>query len=192
MNDTIIAEAVARQGGYEEVELKSLWGTVAGALGKKKSHAQQIKQRYEDMLRVSVEQEEQEEDEAQDFEVDQILDKRSHHGQVEQHLGLQQPPRRDFSTAWALGYPCAGTEPACYLPASAGTSLSGRGSTLTTTCHGSRGATSQASPFALFWAPSLLTSRPAPFACRARPRQPFFASGDRVRRAAAGVRGATA
>ena len=91
-------------GGYEEVELKSLWGTVAGALGKKKSHAQQIKQRYEDMLRVSVEQEEQEEDEAQDFEVDQILDKRSHHGQVEQHLGLQKPPRRFFHCV-GLGLP---------------------------------------------------------------------------------------
>ena len=83
LNDALLAEAIAKQGGYEEVELKSLWGAVAGALGKKKSHAQMIKQRYEDMLRASVEQEEQEEEEAQDYEVDQILDKRTHQGQLE-------------------------------------------------------------------------------------------------------------
>ena len=83
VTDALIAEAIAKQGGYEEVEQKSLWGDVAGALGKKKSHAMMIKQRYEDMLRASVEQDEQEEEEAQDHEVERILDKRTHQGQLE-------------------------------------------------------------------------------------------------------------
>ena len=28
LNDAHLAEAIARQGGYEEVELKSLWGAL--------------------------------------------------------------------------------------------------------------------------------------------------------------------
>ena len=44
--DNLICEAVARQGGYEEVDQNNKWGAIAGALGKKKSHAPMIKARH--------------------------------------------------------------------------------------------------------------------------------------------------
>mgnify|MGYP002005178974 CR=1 FL=1 len=147
VTDALIAEAIAKQGGYEEVEQKSLWGDVAGALGKKKSHATMIKQRYEDMLRASVEQDEQEEEEAQDHEVERILDKRTHQGQLEPACWLHtfraplwrgpraQSPRARLALAHAPRRESHHS----------GTSLNGRDLTrMRTTHHGSRGATWQA------------------------------------------------
>tara|TARA_B100000795_G_scaffold109449_1_gene80785 strand:- start:202 stop:960 length:759 start_codon:yes stop_codon:yes gene_type:complete len=114
LNDALLAEAIAKQGGYEEVELKSLWGAVAGALGKKKSHAHMIKQRYEDMLRASVEQEEQEEEEAQDYEVDQILDKRTHQGQLEYLVKWKGADANEDDTSWEPRRNLAGCDEALH------------------------------------------------------------------------------
>ena len=114
LNDALVAEAIAKQGGYEEVELKSLWGAVAGALGKKKSHAHMIKQRYEDMLRASVEQEEQDEEEAQDYEVDQILDKRTHQGQLEYLVKWKGADANEDDTSWEPRRNLAGCDEALH------------------------------------------------------------------------------
>ena len=114
LNDAHLAEAIARQGGYEEVELKSLWGAVAGALGKKKSHANMIKQRYEDMLRASVEQDEQDEEEAQDYEVDQILDKRTHQGQLEYLVKWKGADANEDDTSWEPRRNLAGCDEALH------------------------------------------------------------------------------
>ena len=114
LNDALLAEAIAKQGGYEEVELKSLWGAVAGALGKKKSHAHMIKQRYEDMLRASVEQEEQDEEEAQDYEVDQILDKRTHQGQLEYLVKWKGADANEDDTSWEPRRNLAGCDEALH------------------------------------------------------------------------------
>ena len=81
--DSLIAEAVARNGGYEEIDQTDKWGEVAAALGKKKSHAPAFKARYEDLLSSSVEQDELEDDDMKEEEVEQILDKRTHQGQPE-------------------------------------------------------------------------------------------------------------
>jgi hypothetical protein len=114
LNDAHLAEAIARQGGYEEVELKSLWGAVAGALGKKKSHANMVKQRYEDMLRASVEQDEQDEEEAQDYEVDQILDKRTHQGQLEYLVKWKGADANEDDTSWEPRRNLAGCDEALH------------------------------------------------------------------------------
>ena len=50
-----IGEAVARQGGYEEVERSAKWASIANALGMRKDQADKVKARYEDMLRYSAE-----------------------------------------------------------------------------------------------------------------------------------------
>lgn len=76
--DEHIAEAVARQGGYEEVERNNKWAMIANALGMRKDLHEKVKARYEDMLRVSAEMDEREEqDEDEEYEVDTILDSRT-------------------------------------------------------------------------------------------------------------------
>ena len=94
--------------------MKSLWGAVAGALGKKKSHANMIKQRYEDMLRASVEQDEQDEEEAQDYEVDQILDKRTHQGQLEYLVKWKGADANEDDTSWEPRRNLAGCDEALH------------------------------------------------------------------------------
>ena len=75
--DEHIAEAVARQGGYEEVERNSKWAQIANSLGLRKDLHEKVKARYEDMLRHSAELDEREEqDEDEEYEVDTILDSR--------------------------------------------------------------------------------------------------------------------
>ena len=98
ISDSLIAEAISRQGGYEKVELDSLWGAVASALGKQKTHGAMIKARYEDMLRHSVQQEEEDDDDA-DHEVEQILDKRTHQGQLEQKRMVRRRSCRKLDAA---------------------------------------------------------------------------------------------
>lgn len=97
--DALIAEAVARQGGYEEVDQNNKWGAVAGALGKKKSHAPAFKARYEDMLKNSVEQDELEDDDMKEEEVEQILDKRTNQGQPEYLVKWKNDDNPD-DTSW--------------------------------------------------------------------------------------------
>jgi len=75
--DELIAETIARQGGYEEVERGLKWASIANSLGLRKDMADAVKHRYEDMLRISAELDEQEEEEEdEEFEVDAILDSR--------------------------------------------------------------------------------------------------------------------
>ena len=75
--DEHIAEAVARQGGYEEVERNNKWAQIANSLGLRKDLHEKVKARYEDMLRHSAELDEREEqDEDEEYEVDTILDSR--------------------------------------------------------------------------------------------------------------------
>ena len=76
--DLLIAEAVARHGGYEEVERSDRWRTLANALGLRKELGESVKHRYEDMLRISAEMDEHEDDEEdEEFEVEMILDSRT-------------------------------------------------------------------------------------------------------------------
>ena len=58
LDDALIMEAVAQQGGYEEVERLQLWEAVASALKLKKAQVPLMKRRYEDMLRVTAEEQE--------------------------------------------------------------------------------------------------------------------------------------
>jgi len=82
--DNLIAEAVARQGGYEQVDTNHRWESVARAVGFKKSDATRIRERYEDLLRQTAEAEEEEEEEGdKDFEVEDILDSRIIDGKTE-------------------------------------------------------------------------------------------------------------
>jgi hypothetical protein len=76
IRDELIGEAVARQGGYEAVEHSKKWEAIANGLGLPKVMAEQIKRRYEDMLRTSAELDEVE-DEDEEFEVETILDSRT-------------------------------------------------------------------------------------------------------------------
>ena len=76
LRDEIIGEAVARQGGYEAVEQGKKWEQIANGLGIQKSKADDLKRRYEDMLRTSAELDEVE-DEDEEFEVEAILDSRT-------------------------------------------------------------------------------------------------------------------
>jgi hypothetical protein len=78
VRDELIGEAVARQGGYEEVERNGKWAFIANALGMRKDMADDVKKRYEDMLRQSAELDEHEdEDEDEEYEVEEILGKRT-------------------------------------------------------------------------------------------------------------------
>ena len=77
VDDSLLAEAVARHGGYEEVEAKALWNRIANAVGWSKEGGDRLRERYEDMLRYTAEVEEN--DEAfealeQEHEVEDILD----------------------------------------------------------------------------------------------------------------------
>ena len=99
ISDSLIAEAIARQGGYEEVDQNGKWGAVAGALGKKKSHAPAFKARYEDLLKTSVEQDELEDDDGKEEEVEQILEKRTHEGQPEYLVKWKNDDNPD-DTSW--------------------------------------------------------------------------------------------
>mmetsp|Transcript_62634 Transcript_62634/g.104235 ORF Transcript_62634/g.104235 Transcript_62634/m.104235 type:complete len:223 (+) Transcript_62634:82-750(+) len=80
--DGLIAEAVARQGGYEEVDTNNRWVALAKGLGLKKNEAKRIKERYEDMLKQTVDVEEEEEQD-NDYEVEDILDIRVVDGKTE-------------------------------------------------------------------------------------------------------------
>lgn len=80
LDDNLVAEAVARHGGYEEVDGRGLWPKIANAVGWAKNNAPRLKERYEDMLRYTAELEEKtEEDEAleQEHEVEDILQVRN-------------------------------------------------------------------------------------------------------------------
>ena len=78
VRDELIGEAVARQGGYEAVENNKKWEAIANGLGLPKLKAEGVKRRYEDMLRMSAELDEvEEEDEDEEFEVETILDSRT-------------------------------------------------------------------------------------------------------------------
>ena len=78
VRDEHIAEAVARQGGYEEVERAHKWAAIANSLGMRKDMFDKVKQRYEDMLRHSAELDVREDDdEDEEYEVDTILDSRT-------------------------------------------------------------------------------------------------------------------
>ena len=78
VRDELIGEAVARQGGYEAVENNKKWEAIANGLGLPKLKAEGVKRRYEDMLRMSAELDEvEEEDEDEEFVVETILDSRT-------------------------------------------------------------------------------------------------------------------
>jgi len=83
LSDALIVEAVGRNGGYEEVERTVAWSKIANGLGVRKDRAEEIKQRYEDLLKQSAEQDQQEEDNEEDYEVDAILDSRDNNGVTE-------------------------------------------------------------------------------------------------------------
>ena len=83
--DTMVVEVVARAGGYEEVEKAGLWETVATTLGAGRELAGRIRERYEDMIKASAEEDE-DNAEPEDFEVDDILDLRVAEGGVEEYL----------------------------------------------------------------------------------------------------------
>jgi len=46
IDDSLLLEAVAKQGGYEVVEEAHSWPSIAKALGQRKTDADQFKQRY--------------------------------------------------------------------------------------------------------------------------------------------------
>lgn len=78
IRDEHIAEAVARQGGYEVVDREKKWELICNGLGMRKSQAEETRKRYEDMLKTSAELDErEEEDEEEEYEVDEILDSRT-------------------------------------------------------------------------------------------------------------------
>jgi len=82
--DHLIVEAVARNGGYEEIERTGKWTQISNALGFRKNHGEEIKNRYEDLLRLSAEQDQQEDDNDEEHEVEEILDHREgKEGQIE-------------------------------------------------------------------------------------------------------------
>ena len=83
LHDSLIVEAVARHGGYEEVERLDKWAALVNALGARKDLAKQVKERYEDLLRQSAEQDELEDEMEEDYEVDEILDSRETSAGVE-------------------------------------------------------------------------------------------------------------
>ena len=45
IDDAVLLEAVAKQGGYEEVENEQAWGAIAKVLGQRKTDASKLKQR---------------------------------------------------------------------------------------------------------------------------------------------------
>ena len=83
LNDAFIVEAVGRNGGYEEIERVGKWGTIANALGLRKDRGEEIKQRYEDLLRFSAEEDQRLEENEEDYEVEDILDSREVDGQIQ-------------------------------------------------------------------------------------------------------------
>lgn len=82
LGDVLIVEAVARSGGYEAVDTAAKWGAVASALGFKKDRGEEIKQRYEDLLKFSADLDEKEDEDELDYEVDKILDRKEEDGKV--------------------------------------------------------------------------------------------------------------
>ena len=81
LDDALIMEAVAQQGGYEEVERLQLWEAVASALKLKKAQVPLMKRRYEDMLRVTAEEQEDaaEADGEEEHEVERVVNVRTTH-----------------------------------------------------------------------------------------------------------------
>ena len=83
LQDTLIVEAVGRNGGYEDIERLAKWGAIANSLGVRKERGEEIRQRYEELLRQSAEQDQQEDENEEDYEVEEILDSREKDGQTE-------------------------------------------------------------------------------------------------------------
>eukprot|EP00327_Prymnesium_parvum_P033943 CAMPEP_0195608380 /NCGR_PEP_ID=MMETSP0815-20121206/8712_1 /TAXON_ID=97485 /ORGANISM="Prymnesium parvum, Strain Texoma1" /LENGTH=350 /DNA_ID=CAMNT_0040748233 /DNA_START=33 /DNA_END=1087 /DNA_ORIENTATION=+ len=90
--DSIIVEAVGRHGGYEEIERVGKWGSIANSIGVRKDRGEEIKQRYEDLLRLSAEQDQDEEENDEDFEVEEILDRREEEGQIKYLVKWKDDP----------------------------------------------------------------------------------------------------
>ena len=80
LQDAMIVEAVGRNGGYEEIERTGKWGAIANALGVRKERAEELKNRYEDLLRYSAQQDQEEDDNEEDYEVEEILDSKEEGG----------------------------------------------------------------------------------------------------------------
>jgi len=86
IDDAVLLEAVAKQGGYEEVENEQAWGAIAKVLGQRKTDASKLKQRYEEMLLATADAEKEDEDEeaqiiGREHEVEDILDDRIEAGE---------------------------------------------------------------------------------------------------------------
>lgn len=97
LDDLLIAEVVARNGGYEATDRRGEWPSIANSLGARKDRAEEIKQRYEDMLLKSAEQDQKEEDNELDYEVEAILDRREENGQVQYLVKWKDD---DYNQTW--------------------------------------------------------------------------------------------
>ena len=73
LDDQLLVESVAREGGYEVVDQAGKWAAVASTLGMRKTAGGEVKHRYEDLLRASSELEVPADDDLE-YEVEAILD----------------------------------------------------------------------------------------------------------------------
>mmetsp|Transcript_25303 Transcript_25303/g.81205 ORF Transcript_25303/g.81205 Transcript_25303/m.81205 type:complete len:128 (-) Transcript_25303:150-533(-) len=97
IDDAVLLEAVAKQGGYEEVENEQAWGAIAKVLGQRKTDASKLKQRYEEMLLATADAEKEDEDEeaqiiGREHEVEDILDDRIEAGEKQYLVKWRDEP----------------------------------------------------------------------------------------------------